>query len=579
MTSATYTGTLSKSDFDWPAFLVVAAIGSVVSIVATGFVVGVRNDVYYLPIINALYDESQFANDSFIQSLRYFSSGPWILLSGVAKYVDSYWLLLFLDFVSRFIAFAGFLACADLLGVKGRREIIFLTALLCMTSLLRGQSLAGDGGLFINYFTHSEIANGLTLIILALLIRGWLVTALATNGLVCFMNVFIGVWDGIVIAAITMMMALKGEISWRNILLKGLIGTILAALLAAPVIRNVLIDPDFGKPLNFDYLTYLEEFWPYHFIFSEIATYEKVGLASMVALGIVAFAAIGRQSYPFIVATLAFVAVYAVGIIVPHVTHSPLVLNLHLLRVSTMLQLLVVLGSLVLTTKWWFCHNPIYKRFFSPLLVVLLCTPIKMTTIQPALNSIIALVVIAGSFYPAGVQARMPQWLLDKRVRLNYLALAIVAVGFFVTITMSAISNARAEAWLAEWTTIGTWAKSNTPPNGTFLIPTWNFRGSSKQTQPDSDEDEAILNSAAFEAIAHRSVWIDLRNGAAVLWFPSYYEQWHQRVTEVNSLTSFATKAAYAKANGIGYIIDICERASTRSPVFSTKRLCVYTPS
>jgi hypothetical protein len=579
MSSATPPGGLSKSEFDWPAFLVVAAIGSVVSIVATGFVVGVRNDIYYLPIINALYDESQFANDSFIQSLRYFSSGLWILLSGVAKYVDSYWLLLYLNFVSRFIAFAGFLACANLLGIKGRREIIFLTALLCATSLLRGQSLAGDGGLFINYFTHSEIANGLTLIILALLIRGWLVTALATNGLVCFINAFIGVWDAAMIAAIMMMMALKGEISWRNILLKGLIGTILAALLAAPVIRDILINPDFGKPLNFDYVTYLEEFWPYHFLFSDIANFEKVGLASMVALGIVAFAAIGRQSYPFITATLAFVAVYAVGIIVPHVTHNALILNLHLLRVSTMLQLLVVLGSLVLATKWWFSDNPAYKHFFSPLLIVLLCTPIKMTTIQPALNSTIALVVIAGSFYPAGIQARIPQWLLDKRAKLNYLALVIVAVGFFVSVTKNTISNAHAGTWLAEWTTIGTWTKSHTPPNGTFLIPTWNFRGSPKQTQPGSDEDEAILSSATFAAAAHRSIWIDFRDGAAVLWFPSYYEQWHQRVTEVNSLTSFAAKAAYAKANGIGYIIDICERASTRSPIFATKRLCIYAPS
>src|ERR1700736_4855126 len=127
MSSTMQNARLRESGSDWPAFLVIAAIGSLVSILTTGFVVGVRNDVYYLPIINALYDESQFANDSFIQSLRYFSSGPWILLSGVAKYVDSYWLLLFLDFVSRFIAFAGFLACADLLGVKGRREIIFLT--------------------------------------------------------------------------------------------------------------------------------------------------------------------------------------------------------------------------------------------------------------------------------------------------------------------------------------------------------------------------------------------------------------------------------------------------------------------
>jgi hypothetical protein len=577
MSSAVSAGNRSETHFDRPTFLIAAAIGAIVSIIATGFLVGVRNDVYYLPIVNFLYDEAQFSNDSFIESLRYFSSGPWIFLGAIAKHIDSYWLLLFLDFVSRFISFAGFLACANLLGARERRETVLLTALLCTTSLLRGQSLAGDGGLFINYFTHSEIANGLTLIILALLIRGWLVAALATNGLVCFINAFIGVWDAAMIAAIMMMMALNGQISWRNLLLKGLAGTLLAALLAAPVIQNILANPDFGRPLDFDYVTYLEEFWPYHFIFSDIAVHEKLGLISLVALGGGAFAAIGRKSYPFIVATSAFAVVYLVGIIVPHVTHSALILNLHLLRVSTMLQLLAVLGSLVLATKWWFSDNPVYARILSPFLVVLLCTPIKMTTIQPALNSTIALTVIAASLYPAGLQARIPQWLLNNRFRLNHLALVIVAIGFSVTIARSAISNAYAEVWASEWATIGNWARFSTPPNGTFLIPTWNFR--SKQTQLSPDENEAILNSAAFESIAHRSVWIDFRNGAAVLWFPSYYEQWHQRVTDINSLNSFAAKAAYAKANGIGYIIELCERDPTRPPIFSTKRLCVYTPS
>jgi hypothetical protein len=578
MSSAASTAKFYDSNSDWSAFLVIAAIGSLVSIIATGFVVGVRNDVYYLPIMNSLYDEPQFANDAFIQSLRYFSSGPWILLSGIARLVDSYWLLLFLDFISRFLTFAGFLACSSLLGLKGWREATFLTALLCSTSLLRGQSLAGDGGLFINYFTHSEIANGLTLLILFLAIRGWLVAALVTNGLVFFINAFIGVWDTAMIAAVAIAMAFKGELSWRNILLKGSIGAMLAGFLAAPVLRNILVNPEFGKPLNFDYVTYLEEFWPYHFIFNDIATYEKLDLASMIALGIAAFVALGRRSNLFIVAMAAFIAVYIIGIVVPHVTHSPLILNLHLLRVSAMLQLLVILGSLVLATKWWFSDDPVYSYFFSSALILLLCTPIKTTTIQPALNSTLALLLIAASFYPR-IQRRIPQWAFNKRLRLNYLALIFVAVGFLVTSTRNAISNAHAKTWLAEWTTLGNWTKSNTSQNDTFLVPTWNFRGSSAHTQPGTDEDEAILNSGAFESIAHRPVWIDFRNGAAVLWSPSYYAEWHQRVSEINALTSFAAKAAYAKANGIGYLIDICERNPNRPSIFSTKRLCVYSSS
>jgi hypothetical protein len=578
MSNETHKSGPVESGFNWVTFSIVAAAGALASIFSTGYLVGARNDIYYLPIVDALYDDAQFGNDAFIQSLRYFSSGLWILLSGSAKHINIYWLLVCLNFLSRFISFAGFLACANLLGLKGRKEIVLLTMLLCATSLLRGQSLAGDGGLFINYFTHSEIANGLTLFLLFLVIRGWFVTALVVNGLVFFINAFIGAWDAVMIAAVALVMASNGEISWRELLLKGSIGTVLSALLAAPVLRNILVNPDFGTPLNFDYLTYLEEFWPYHFIFSDIELHEKFSLASMIALGIAAFIALGGKSRLFIVAIFAFMAVYAIGIIAPHVTHSALILNLHLLRVSTMLQLLVVLGPLALATKWWFSEDATYRLLFSPVLIVLLCTPVKMTTIQPAINASVALLVVVATFYP-GIQTKIPQFLLDKRIRLNYVALALVAFGFLAVVINSATKNAHTEAWLAEWTEIGNWAKSNTSSDAKFLIPTWNFRGSTIHIKPGTEKDDATINSDIFETVAQRSVWMDFRNGAAVLWSPSYYQQWHQRIAEINSLPSFAAEDTYAKSNGIGYIVDVCRSDPTRSPVFATKRLCVYSTS
>ena len=272
-----------EARFDLATLFVAATIGSLLSIVATGYLVGVRNDIYFLPIIEALYDKPQFANDAFIQSLRYYSSGLWILLSGVSQHVNTYWLLFCLNLLSRFISFAGFLACASLLGVTRRKEVVLLTALLCATSLLRGQSLAGDGGLFINYFTHSEIANGLTLLILYCAVRGRIVTALFLNGLVFFLNLFIGAWDAFMLASVAFFLLFSGELSWRELVLRGTVGTLLAGALGAPALRNVLINPDFGVSLGFDYLTYLEEFWPYHFIFLDIELREKLSLVSIFA--------------------------------------------------------------------------------------------------------------------------------------------------------------------------------------------------------------------------------------------------------------------------------------------------------
>ena len=89
-------------------------------------------------------------------------------------------------------------------------------------------------------------------------------------------------------------------------------------------------------------------------------------------------------------------------------------------------------------------------------------------------------------------------------------------------------------------------------------------------------QDEAVLNSGIFETVAQRSVWIDFRRGAAVMWSPSYYEEWHRRVAEVNSLTSYEAEVAYAKRSGIGYIVEVCKADANRTPAFSTARLCVY---
>ena len=79
--------------------------------------------------------------------------------------------------MSGILCFLGFLGCASVLGIRTWPKRLFLTGLLCLTPFLRGQSLAGDGGLFINYFTHSEIDNGLTLLALYLLLNRRLIAA------------------------------------------------------------------------------------------------------------------------------------------------------------------------------------------------------------------------------------------------------------------------------------------------------------------------------------------------------------------------------------------------------------------
>ena len=80
------------SPFDWPGFIVVPVFGGIVSTMLSGFLFGTGPNVYHLPIVANLYDEPQYANDTFIQSLRYFFSGLWLLLRGSDRWIDPYWL-------------------------------------------------------------------------------------------------------------------------------------------------------------------------------------------------------------------------------------------------------------------------------------------------------------------------------------------------------------------------------------------------------------------------------------------------------------------------------------------------------
>ena len=363
-------------------------------------------------------------------------------------------------------------------------------------------------------------------------------------------------------------------ITWRQLLLRASVGAIPAAVLAFPILHNVFTNPDFGQPLGFDYITYLEEFWPYHFLFWDIGWYEFAGLAAVIALATISFIALGNRAFFFLVALGSFTVIYAIGIAVPYLTHSPLFLNLHLLRVSTMLQLLGTFGCLVLATRWWFLEKPMELNFLAPTLVLLMCVPVKMTTFQPALHATAAFLVVTAAQFPAARQF-VPEVVLLTNTTTRVWASAIVVASFAIVIGQKALNNFHEAQWLAEWRAVGQWARSNTSPNDVFLVPTWNFRGA--QSTQVTEQSEAIRNSGAFEAVfSHRAVWIDFRQGAAVMWSPSYYQLWHRRVSEVNRLNSISARLDYAAANGISFLIDICQREMPKQPVFATRRLCVY---
>lgn len=80
-----------------------------------------------------------------------------------------------------------------------------------------------------------------------------------------------------------------------------------------------------------------------------------------------------------------------------------------------------------------------------------------------------------------------------------------------------------------------------------------------------SRPDELVLpltgESKGFSTLSRRPVWVDPRMGAAVMWSPDYYPEWRARMTEVKALPSADEILAYARRNGIAYVVVPAERS------------------
>lgn len=571
-----------------PADLVaIAMVSAAISLAISGFVFGLHNNMFHLPIVGSLYDEPQFAGDPFIQSLRWYAAGPWLLLRGADRYVDPYWLFLGLDYFSRVIAFIGFLLCASLIGVSSRRQRVLFAGLTCLSSLLYLESYAGGGGLFIRYFTHSEIANGLTLISLFFAARGRLTAAFAANGAVFFVNGFVGVWNAVPLGLIIVFLLVKRRLGWFKAILDGTVGLAIFGLFATPIVLNILSNPNLGGQLHFDYVTYLTQYWPFHFLFAPIRIEIKIAAASVVALGVVSLWALGKTARPFHFALWGYVAVYALGIAAPVLTHSATVLNLHLLRVSLMFHLLAVLASAALMTRWLTSGDPKQATVFAPTLAVLLCTHRYLAVFAP-------IVVVLAQM--AWVSRRLPSRLTTGPFRLDR-AVAIGLCLVWPVIIWRGVANNQVEtSRVAEWTALGQWARLHTPETAVFLVATQRpaavealapplsvgqavpRAGGTVVPQPAPDDPVLFEGTLTFEYVGHRRVWVDFKRGAAVMWAPPYYSVWWPRMAAVLALRSHRDRMAYARANGIGYLVEHCSAAPDAGPppLFRTAQLCLY---
>lgn len=545
----------------------IVAGGALLSMVATGFVFGLDNNLFQLPILGRLYDLPQFASDPFQQSLRYYASGVWRVLEGSDRWIAPAHTLLALGLLARILAFAGFLACAHALGVRTTLQKALFAALLASADLMLGYSFAGSQGLFLNHATHSEIANGLLLLSWAAAARARLTTALALTGSAFFCNAFMGVWGLAVLGAMTLWLVAGGVLRPVEAAKRLALGAPLFALLAAPVVLTILSNPDFGQPFPIDYRDYLTGYWPKHFLITTVPTAEIVGLCLVISLAILSLTALGRRAAPFGIVLATLLGLYFAGVVVPSFTGSPTILNLHLLRTSGPIQMVATLAALALAVRWATGRDPWRARALAPGLILSLCAM--------QAGTLIALLMLLLDLVRGSTRAAPGRALAPRAVAIGVaIGCGGLTAGSFVWRAAAGQErNVTLEALVSDWRSVGRWAAENTPVEASFLVPAIDL---SRQSVGLSYDRELALVSgtgADFEYVSRRRVFIDFKRGGAAPWTPSYYAGWRSRIDEVLALGSLDERRAYAARVGAGFVIDLCREEPA---AFRAGSLCVY---
>ncbi|WP_426410672.1 hypothetical protein [Bradyrhizobium ganzhouense] len=541
--------------------LVIAALAAALSLLRTGFVFGIENNLFHFPIVAGLGNAPQFHDDAFIQSLRYFASGVWILLNDTQKDVGQTELLFFvLNYLSRLLSFTGFLCCASLLGIVTRRDKIVFSLILCAIGFLDGYSRAGGmGGLFVNYFTHSEIANGTVLLAIYFAARRWFTSAAVACGVTFFVNAFVAVWLAPLLVLVAVTSILRGETTLRAVCLRTFAGLVISLPIAYPVLHAVLGNPEFGTPPGFDYPAYLREYYGGHSLITSVALDDIFVMVAVIAVGAAALAWFGARARALQAAYLGAILVYALGIVIPSLSGANLVLNLQLLRSGTQIDLLAGLAVAALATSWLSSDR---ATTFLPGCLIVLCLGINGIAV-----ALVVPLVLVMSF-----QGSVTDGAPVAHRRLGYAALAVAGVVLWpLAVWQNVVVNRFFNDAVGEWRDVANWANAATRIDAIFLPPP--HRPEVATADP---ADLALARATIFEFVSHRRIWVDYKRGAAAMWTPSYYRIWHDRMAETEALESHAARMAYAVGHGIGYVVDRCETLSSQHDViFRTRRLCV----
>lgn len=320
-------------------YIALITIATTLSIIRTGFAFGIGNNVFHIPLVLNWESLSAFEGDAFYLSLNKFVSivYPLIKIFSNASNIETVFLVA--HFLSRGLAIAAISALLIFQLRLHPAQVALSLIAVALTPWLVGGSILGNHGLWISYFSHSEVTWGfLLLALMAAHAQRWTWVGLLA-GLVFDINAFVGIW---LLSMLGVAFVTSPPNFARNQLLKS---TLVFLLCAAPVITWIAFGMGNGHGA-FNYLEYIRMYYPDHFLI-EASSWRARGIfAVFIMLGFTAASLMSSPRYWFSMLA-GVIAVFLIGVILPYFFNHRIVFNLHLLRIGGVIQWLSTLMTIV----------------------------------------------------------------------------------------------------------------------------------------------------------------------------------------------------------------------------------------
>lgn len=568
------------------SYVLIPLVFGYVSLLLTGFSFGVINNVFHLPYVLNLTRLPEFRDDAFYATLNNFTSIVWPILRAVTTEANVEQVFSVANLASRIAAFAGLVSLARSAGLDRPLEVLLAMMVLTLTPLLQMFSIVGGHGMFIHYFTHSEVTWVFVFLSAGFLYADRIVLAYMMMGIAFSVNAFIGIW---LFGMNTLVLfAVKRPFSVATFL-KALAGFALFALPAALWIYFAVSGKH--ETVDFSYIDYVRSYYPKHFLIEAIEWKSMLKHLLLVCAGLLASQHLPQSRF-WVALQLSALLLVIVGVPLPYLFDNRFIFNLHLIRAAGIGQALATVLIALAGVRLLLNREELAKRVIGAVVLLSLAIlEIRIIGMAVLLTSMLA--ALPGG----GFAARFDRWGIFRWIEvprkllagLCVLLFVLALTDFFSQYQLASIQGLKltvslgvfallafgqyrrtAVGWslaflLLCYTATFCWHQVRSfeenqrfqltlPVNQSWAeLTSWirNSRLHGPFLLPMDDNDHVDY----FQLQSRRKVWVDWKQGAAVMWSPAFYWQWSTRLREVSALRTPAEMVSYARAHGIRYVV------------------------